>query len=264
MLGLVCIDVDGTLVGTAGDVLPEVWAAAARARSAGVRLAICSGRPAFGRARDYAERLDPDGWHIFQSGASIVNVRTLESRSRGLPPLALAGLVERARATERILEVYTDTTYAVESTRRRARQHAELLGLSFEPRDLLSLSGRVVRAQWVVPREETPALLREPHDGLTLSPAGSPIMPDTMFISVTHAGVDKGSAVTEVARAYGVPLERTMMVGDGHNDAVAMRVVGHPVAMGNAEPEALAEARYTVGHVDTGGLAEALELALTL
>jgi hydroxymethylpyrimidine pyrophosphatase-like HAD family hydrolase len=55
-----------------------------------------------------------------------------------------------------------------------------------------------------------------------------------------------------------------MFVGDGWNDAPAMRLVGHPVAMGNAEPEVCALARHIVGDVDAGGLAQAIELALTL
>ncbi|AFZ69123.1 Cof-type HAD-IIB family hydrolase [Deinococcus peraridilitoris] len=264
MLGLVCIDVDGTLVGSSGDVLPEVWAAAARAREAGIRLAICSGRPAFGKARGYAERLDPDGWHIFQNGASIVNTRSLTSRSSPLPMRAVAALIERSRRLGRILELYTDSAYAVENTARRAREHAALLGLPFEPRDLLSLQGQVVRAQWVVPIEETDEVLSEDHRGMTLSPAGSPVMPDTMFISLTTEGIDKASALRSVAASYGVPIERTMMIGDGPNDAQAMRAAGYAVAMGNAEAEALESARVVVSHVDEGGLAEALELALTI
>jgi hydroxymethylpyrimidine pyrophosphatase-like HAD family hydrolase len=55
-----------------------------------------------------------------------------------------------------------------------------------------------------------------------------------------------------------------MMVGDGENDVSAMAVVGHPVAMGNAEAGARRAARHHVGHVDAGGLAEALALAMTL
>jgi hypothetical protein len=43
-----------------------------------------------------------------------------------------------------------------------------------------------------------------------------------------------------------------------------MRIVGAPVAMGNAERAARDAARHHVGDVDEGGLAEALELALTL
>ncbi|PYE53070.1 Cof-type HAD-IIB family hydrolase [Deinococcus yavapaiensis] len=263
-LGLVCIDVDGTLVGTGG-VIPEVvWDAVSEARAAGIHLCLTTGRPAFGVAREYARRLDDSAWHIFQNGASIVNVSSLASRSEGLPSVALANLVNLARRTNRILEVYTDDAYAVERTDRAAVEHAALLGVPFVPRDLLSLDGKVVRAQWVVPLAMKDELLSEANEDLTVSPATSPVMPDALFVSLTKPGVSKASAVTAVAASYGVPLERVMMVGDAHNDVGAMGVVGHAVAMGNADADAREAARYHVGHVDAGGLAQALRLALTL
>ncbi len=258
---MICVDVDGTLVGSRG-VLPEVWAALKGAREKGVRIVLCSGRPAVGHALDYAQRLDPDGWHIFQNGASIVNVGTGESQSEALPPELLLELVQQARATNRILEVYTDDEYAVEDTSPMSVNHAELLGVPFAPRDLLGLPGTVVRAQWLIPHAEKDALLAEAHAGLALHPAGSPVMPDTLFVSVTRDGVDKGSAVRRVADLYGFEVSRTMMVGDGHNDVLAMQTVGYPVAMGNADKEARAAGKYHVGDVDAGGLVEAVQLAL--
>ena len=264
MLGLTCIDVDGTLVGSSNQVLPQVWAAAERVVAAGMHLSLSTGRPAFGRAREYAEKLDPHGWHIFQNGASVVNVATGESLSEGLPHEHLLDLIATSRRLSRILEVYTDSEYAVDSTEKRAVDHAALLGVPYVQRDPLSLKGQVVRAQWVIPIEDQAALMAEPHPGLSLHPAGSPAMPDTMFVSVTREGISKASAIRTVAGRYGLSLADVMMVGDGENDVSAMREVGHPVAMGNAEPAAVAVSRYRVGHVNEAGLAEALELALTL
>ena len=261
MVELVCIDVDGTLVGASGRVLPEVWAAAERARGAGLRLALCSGRPAFGLARDFAERLDPDGWHVFQNGASVLNLASGESRSAHLSATAVARLVERARDTGRALELYADNEYAVESDGERARRHAGLLGVPFRARELLSLRGPVVRAQWLLPHAEAAEVLAEPHPEMHLAHSLSPVMPETSFINITPEGVDKASAVHELARAYGVPLERVMMVGDGPNDLPVLRIVGHPVAMGNAEPELHGVARHRVADVEEAGLAEALDLA---
>lgn len=264
MISLICIDVDGTLVGSSGEVPDETWAAIAAVRACGVRLAICSGRPAFGKTRGYAERLDADGWHVFQNGASVVHLPGGNTRSQPLAGMAVRALVERARETGRPLELYGDTEHAVEMDVPRARRHAELLGIPFVVRDLLAFGAPVVRGQWLLAHDEVDAVLAEPHEGLTLSHSLSPVMPDTSFLNVTPLGVDKGEAVRAVAREYGIPLERVMMVGDGANDVPAMRIVGAAVAMSNGEPAAREAARHHVGDVDRGGLVEALALALTL
>lgn len=263
MIRLVCIDADGTLVGSSGGVPAAVWGAAARVRAAGVHLALCSGRPAFGLAREWASRLDADAWHIFQNGASVVHLASGRSLSAHLAPDTVALLIARARRTGWELELYTDDEYVVESESARARAHAALLGVPFAPRSLDSLDGPIVRAQWLLAIDRSDEVLREPHPGVELSPSTSPAMPDTHFVSLMPPGVDKGVAVQAMARDYGFAMEEVMFVGDGQNDAVAMRQVGFPVAMANAEPEVLAVARHTVGHVDEEGLVEALELALS-
>lgn len=262
MIRLVCIDVDGTLLGSSGDVLPASWAAAEKVRSRGIRLALCSGRPAFGVTRGYAQRLDPGGWHVFQNGASVVNLATGESRSSTFPQATLDLLIERARRQDHILELYTDTEYAAERDTDPSRRHAKLLGIPYCPRPFSSLTGTVVRAQWLVTPDQVDAMLAEPHPSIEAIPSTSPLMPDTIFINMTAAGTGKASAVKTVADAYGIPLGEVMMVGDGLNDLAALRSVGFPVAMGNAEREVLAAARVRVGHVDEAGLAEALELAV--
>ena len=260
MIDLVCIDVDGTLVGTSGTVTDVVWRAAAAARARGVRLAICSGRPAFGVTRSFAERLDADGWHVFQNGASVMNLASGETRSRAIAPPLVSALIARSRALARQLELYTDATYAVEVDTPRARAHAALLGVPFTRRDLDSLHEPVVRAQWLASHDEAELVLTEPHEGLLLSHSLSPVMPDTSFVNVTPEGVDKASAVRLVAEAYGIPLDRVMMVGDSANDISTMRIVGMAVAMGNAEPAVRRVATTHVATVDADGLVEALAL----
>lgn len=261
MIQLICLDVDGTLVGSSGVVPDEVWRAAAALRARGVRLAVCSGRPGFGVTREFADRLDADGWHVFQNGASVVDLPSGRSLSKGPRPELVKALVERARSTGRILELYGDAEYAVESASDRARRHAELLGVPFAPRPLEALRGPVVRAQWLIGHDDEQALIGEPHPGLELALSTSPLMPDTLFVNVTATGVNKGSAVRAMAGEYDIPLDRVMFVGDGQNDLEALRTVGFAVAMGNAEPAVRRVADRVVGHVDDGGLLEALELA---
>ncbi len=259
---LVCIDVDGTLVGTNGVVHPAIWSAATRAREAGVHLAICSGRPAFGLAREYASRLDANGWHSFQNGASVLHLGTATSQSAQLSDEVVALLLDRAERSGRVLELYTDDRFAVVNNSSRVRAHAALLGVPFEPRPLAGLPGPYVRAQWLLADHDAAEVLAEPHPGLEMSPSTSPVMPDTTFVNMTPAGVTKATAVRTIASSYGIPLDHVMFVGDGGNDAPPMRIVGHPVAMQNAEPELHEIATFVVGHVDDGGLVEALERAI--
>lgn len=264
MIKLICLDVDGTLVGASGIILPAVVDALARAREAGIALAVCSGRPGFGVTREIAAVVQPGGWHCFQNGASIVNLGSARSLSFTLDLRSVDTLVERARRTGWPLELYTDDTYAVERDTERVRRHAGLLGVPFASRSFESLEGPVVRAQWVLSHVEGEAALRDPHPALEVSPSLAPSMPDTRFISLTRAGVNKGAAVRAIAAELRIALDEVMYVGDGFNDTPALEIVGHPVVVANAEPEARALARRRVATVDDGGVAEAIEEALTL
>lgn len=263
MTKLVGIDVDGTLLGSSGTVDPRVWQAAERARGAGIHLALCSGRPAFGVALDCARGLDPGGWHVFQNGASIVHLGTQESRSVLLPPACVSALIAEARETGEVLELYSDSDYAIESTSDWAREHAELLGVPFEPRSFDSFKRPIVRAQWLLSPDKAARAVEANHTGIEIAASSSPLMPNTVFVGLTHAGVSKGSAMRAIATEYGIDLRDVMYVGDAPNDLPALKIVGQPIAMANAHPAVLAAAARTVGHVDDAGLAEALLLALT-
>lgn len=264
MIRLVGIDVDGTLVGRTGEVAPRVWEAAAAARAKGIRLALCSGRPAFGRAVEFARQLDTEGWHIFQNGASIVHLPTRQSRSAPLPPEAVKAFIAEARSSGNatVLEIYSDQDWVAESTATWALEHAKLLGVKFEPRPFESLEGPAVRAQWLMTAAQARQIMSRPHPGLEGAQSTSPLMPETQFVGFTREGVSKASAMRIVAAEYGIDIRDVMYIGDSGNDISALRVVGHPIAMGNADPEVMKVAERTVAHVEDGGVADALQIAI--
>jgi Cof subfamily protein (haloacid dehalogenase superfamily) len=259
---LVGIDVDGTLVGSSGEVHPRVWEAADAAREKGIHLALCSGRPALGVALEYARKLDASGWHAFQNGASIVHLGSGESRSVPLPPAAVKSFIAEARATENVLELYNDTGWVTESAAAWAEDHAKLLGVKFDPRPFESLEGPAVRAQWLLTSTQARHMMSSSHPGLEVAQSTSPLMPDTQFVGFTHAGVSKASAMRTIAEQYGIALADVMYIGDSGNDLPALRVVGHPVAMANAMPTVIEVAASTVASDDDGGVADALHMAM--
>ena len=264
-IGLILIDIDGTLVGTE-DVIPAaVWDAVDEARAAGVHLAICTGRPGSGDALRYARLVSPDEPHIFQSGASVnwVDGRTVHVVE--FPAASYPGQVELARRTGQAFEVYTPTDCLIERHTIWGRAHEEAIGLTttLVP-DLLTVEGPVVRTHWVVPWEQWPPIEAEIRrdEGLEVSVARHADLTGACFTSVTARGISKASAAAVLARHHGLPLTATAMVGDGDNDLSVLRAVGLPIAMGNGTDAVKAAAAHTVAHVDDGGLAEAIRLAL--
>ena len=264
MLPLVCLDVDGTLVGSAGVPSPALWAAAERARGRGQHLTLCTARLAAGPTREWAERLDPDGWHIFHTGAACWQPSTGQVRTVPLGDDALAACADLARAHDWVFEVYSWDDYVVDSDQPLARDHADLLALPFKRRSLADLEGEVVRVQYVVPTTEAAEAIASTPPGTVASGATSPLMPGATFVSVTRDGVSKAAGIETVTAELGVDPDRTMMVGDGHNDLSAVQRVGWGVAMGNADPELIAAARMVVADVENDGAADAIDRSAEL
>lgn len=264
VLPLICLDVDGTLVGSAGTPSDALWAAAERARGRGQRLTLCTARLAAGPTRDWAARLDPDGWHIFHTGGARWNPATGEVRSQALEPDQVAACAAIAAERGWVLETYTWDDYAVDDDRPLAREHAALLDLPFRRRSADDLDGPVVRVQFVVEAAEAAAAVAAAPEGTAGSAATSPVMPGAAFVSITPDGVTKAGGIAAVAGDLGAGMDEVMMVGDGHNDLSAIEAVGWGVAMANADAEVLAAARLHVAHVDEDGAAEAIDRSAQL
>ncbi|WP_337845604.1 HAD family hydrolase [Thermus sp.] len=262
---LVFLDVDGTLVGPQG--VPEcAWEAIEEAKAQGLRLSLVTGRPGRGEALRYARRLDPEGLHIFESGAVVLALGQDPHEPpahpfhvEALPEKAAQETVRLARRLGLLLEAYTaDGGFFVEGADPVLEAHQALLDLKAEEANLLSLTG-LVRLQILLrPEDPLKAFLEGLPKDLAFHLAESPKMPGVRFLSLTKGGVSKRTAAERVARAYGLSLREAAMVGDGENDLELIRAVGLGVAMGNAPLAVQKAARWVAPPVEACGLAEAL------
>ncbi len=85
------------------------------------------------------------------------------------------------------------------------------------------------------------------------------VIADAGFINVMDANVDKGIGLHWVMEYLGIRPEHVMAVGDCEADWSMLRAAGIPVAVGNADAETRALARYVVPSNMEGGGAFALE-----
>lgn len=267
MIPLAIFDLDGTMIDASGQVAARVWDAAAKAREAGVRLAVCTGRPGFGVAARIARRLDPDTPHIFQNGAQITYLDGDTLQMSGVREDAVKQLVRKARELGVVLELYTPDTMYVERRTEMSEAHAQMIGVNAIVRDLSEVAGEepVVRAQWVVGSDRLDDVLASSVEGVRAHVASSPVLPDTFFVSLTRGGVDKGSAVRFLAEKLEIDLRNVLAVGDSPGDVSMLEAVGHPRVMASGDPEV--QALYPDGGlpgVEDGGAALAFEQAITL
>ncbi len=263
---LVLIDVDGTLFGPAG--VPQcAWDAAARARAAGLHLSICTGRPGRGFALEYAERLDPEGFHIFESGAVIVSGHREPVKVSVLPQVSYHKLLELSRAHSIPFEVYTaEGGFFRETNHPDLVAHERMLGFGAELRNLDRVPGQIIRVQFVA--RPSPAwqavrgaVLAMPE--VALHEATSPGILGVAFSSVTASGVSKRAAAEWVAAQLGLDLNQSAMVGDGENDLELIRAARLGIAMGNAPDLVKQAADRVVNSVDECGLEQALDMLRT-
>jgi Cof subfamily protein (haloacid dehalogenase superfamily) len=267
VIPLAILDLDGTMIDASGQVDARVWEAAEKARDAGVRLAVCTGRPGFGVAARIARRLDPDTPHIFQNGAQITYLDGDTLQMSGVREDAAKQLVRKARELGVVLELYTPDTMYVERRTEMSEAHAQMIGVNAIVRDLAAVASEepIVRAQWVVGSDRLDEVLACAVEGVRAHVASSPVLPDTFFVSLTRGGVDKGSAVRFLADKLEIDLAKVMAVGDSPGDVAMLDAVGHPRVMASGDPEVIA--RYA-GHVLPGvadrGAAQALAEAITL
>lgn len=79
------------------------------------------------------------------------------------------------------------------------------------------------------------------------------------WIEGINPGVHKGSAVAEMAEAYGVSLDQVVAFGDEWNDIEMLQTVGLGFAMENGSEEAKSVASYVAHANDREGVATILE-----
>ena len=265
MLQLVCIDVDGTLIGESGEPTNGVLDAIMHARSLGQTLALSTARGAMGPTADYASLLNPHGWHIFHAGASLVHTGSGEIIGEALPKDIIRMGTELSGIHGWALEYYSPDDYrSLDDSladRPLAAAHSEMLGCDFKIGGPSDLAEPIVRVQFVVNESQVSEILESMSGKGNVSVATSPVLEGAAFISVTKEGVNKGSAILRMCEMLSLDVAEVMMVGDGLNDLDALEVVGHSVAMGNAHSDLLDSCDYVVAPVGKDGLVEALELS---
>lgn len=249
------VDLDGTLVGPRG-VHDRVWPALNALRTRGWRIAVCTGRPGRGIALDIAKRVDPDGFHVFESGA-VVMQRGKVVAHYAIAPDVVAETAALGVTHGVTLEAYSaDGRYLVRERNDYIERHEQLLGFASDTVAWPPSAHEIVRLQWVLPHADWPAFKARAGALIAMHEGRSPRMPDVSFVSMTALGVSKATGVRVVLDRLGLTREQAAMAGDNLNDLEAFDEVGTIFVPRDGAPAALARATHVISEPQYGGVGD--------
>lgn len=252
----VFFDIDGTLINIMKKrpQMTERTRQAIRAlRRAGHRTFIASGRPLVYLDPELTEQGLFDGYVLMNGAAVFVDGACVYQRP--LPRARVAEIVTLCEA------------HGVEYVLQGARQvylKSEFHGLADFYRSIGVDVGRFVRSfslenidvcklEFLAFEAEGGGAFRQLLALPGLTGLMDPYHKKNMELYA--ADVSKGSGILRALEALAIPVRDSIAFGDGLNDIEMMQTVGTSVAMGNAQPEVKAIARYTVPSVDEDGVA---------
>lgn len=266
MIGLIALDLDGTLLTPAKRISATSREALRRAAARGIPTTLCSGRMAYSVGQ-YARELGLAAPAVALNGAHVfepVTGRTLAEQPLG--GALTRRCVEVAEALDLHYCAFCAHTVYSRFVFTGLEKYAQM---ARRPRGPLPLALRLVPSGT--------ALLAAVGEGaLDVMLSGSPeriqaarklLAPESLTITgfgganleLVARGVDKGSGLALVAERLDASPRCILALGDDENDAAMFRYAGFPVAMGNAAPGALAAARYRTAANTRAGVARAIE-----
>ncbi len=264
MIKLVALDLDGTFYAGKTLGVPEsAWAAIEQGRAAGLRFAVCTGRPQGGHGLRYAQRLQPDGPHVFNDGASICDAGGRSLFAEALPRLQeIVALARKYGLPFDLMGADGGRYYENELMPPELLTHIEMTGVVARSALFEEIRETLVRLWFVVPDLSLWETVKPDLETLPEIDLAEYLSPREVITGVIKKGVSKASGLRWLAGYYGFSLEEIAMIGDSHNDLEALQEAGLGIAMGNAVDEIKAVADHITGHVREHGFAQAIEYIL--
>lgn len=261
-IGLVALDMDGTLLNFREAITARVHRALRAAIGHGVQIVLATARPP--RAvRFYHQSLGLKTPIISQNGALVWD----EKNRRPIHHLSIqADLAKKVIGFAR--KMFPNLLACVEII---DKQYAEeSMKLPAES----SVSRRMFSPEFICPID---AFLRVPATRLLLQASAEELdyleeaiqakfkgkfnffRSNPKLLQLTAEMANKGYALELVARQFNIPQGQVMAIGDSHNDLHMLQWAGVGVAVANAHENIKSQADHTVPSNDSDGVAVALE-----
>lgn len=238
--GLIVSDFDGTLVNHDGTILPATKECIAQYVRDGGRFAISTGRMPIG-ILSWAQELGLKGAVSCCNGAVIVDIESKKVLfEKKLPHRLAIDICRKLEAMDLHIHAYGVWDFYCNKDDEALKLYKKLVGtqarliLDRPLSDYLEESGADICKFLIMiePERNESVRLELEKEGFT----GCVVTKSADFlVEVINANQSKGTAVEFLSDYYGVPIEKTIGVGDQWNDIPMVERAGLGIAVQNAD-----------------------------
>ncbi len=261
MIKLVAIDLDGTLLDPNRQITAEVKTAVKKAKAAGVKIVITTGRPLPGVVDilKALELTDQSDYVITYNGVLVQRATGEEFIKETLSSEDWLDLDAAARKIG--LPIHAITREGIYTPNhdvgRYTVQEAQMVKMPLyirQPEDIAALE--IAKVMLV----DEPAAL---DDGIAYLPFEfferyNVVKSTPFYLEFMNKKASKGSAVQHLAEKLSFDLDEVMAIGDEENDRSMLEVAGCPVVMENGKSELKKIAKYVTKSNAKSGVAYAI------
>lgn len=280
MYKIVICDIDGTLVNFKGEISEENVRAIRKLKDNGIEFALCTGRQ--GKyARNILNRLGIEGYVIASCGSEILDMQGNIIHSESINLNSIKELINYCEEND-ILNSTLHNGFIL--TKNRATIVEQLVSLSKtitkDPEEVLRYTEAFLKDLYldcnivdnpikVIEQENLDIykldIINTDFEKLNYIRALVDEIDDLVHVSsfptiveVGRKGIDKGVAVKKLCHHLKIGLEEAMAIGDSNNDEAMLKVVGMPVAMGNATDYIKSICKMVTKNCNDSGVADAI------
>ncbi|MDO4486195.1 MAG: HAD family hydrolase [Bacillota bacterium] len=265
---LIALDLDGTTLNDDRVISRRNREALSRAAEKGVNIVIATGRPFSALPEDVFE-LDAVRYVLTSNGASITDLKENSTFYENcLSPLAVERSVELLRAHDYVVECFVKGTAYID---REYFETVKKTGSSIRNIDYILKTRNPVDDIYgfMLSHKNEIENININFEDISEKPVMREklkTLPETTITSsfkhnleIGGATTSKAEALSQMGRLLGIEQSEMMAIGDSPNDMAMLLASGMPVAVGNAEEEVKAIARYVAPSNHEDGVADAVE-----
>ncbi|GLC87620.1 Cof-type HAD-IIB family hydrolase [Lysinibacillus piscis] len=248
---IIFFDIDGTLYNDEKKIPQSAKEAVLAARRNGYEIAIATGRSPF-MAKPILEELDIHTYVTFNGQYVVYQDEVIYANE--IDKESLAKIAEFSASRDEPV-VFLDDKHMVATAPAHhmvSDSLATLMHHDYPKIDATYYMQNPVYQTLAFVTEQDEPLYREKFPNVRLvrwHPYSCDILP---------LGGSKALGIEKVLEKMGLTMEDAIAFGDGLNDIEMLTAVGTSVAMGNAEDEVKAVAKYVTDHIDQDGIAKML------